>query len=71
KGERIGEQKGKLIGEREGKQDTLSKLLAKRFGPIDAQTGLRIQKASLAQLDEWVLRSVDARTVSEVFEQAQ
>jgi hypothetical protein len=56
--------------ERTGKQDTLSKLLEKRFGPIDAQTGQRIKKASPAQLDEWVLRSVDARTVSEVFEQA-
>ncbi len=65
KGERKGELKGKLA-----MQNTLSKLLEKRFGPIDAQTGQRIQKASLAQLDEWVLRSVDARTVSEVFEQA-
>ena len=63
--ERKGERKGKLA-----MQNTLSKLLEKRFGPIDAQTGQRIKKASLAQLDEWVLRSVDARTVSEVFEQA-
>ncbi|MEY2620999.1 MAG: hypothetical protein RIT26_819 [Pseudomonadota bacterium] len=63
--ERKGEQKGRLA-----MQTTLSKLLEKRFGPLDALTGQRIKKASLAQLDEWVLRSVDARTVSEVFEQA-
>ncbi len=74
KGERKGEIKGEIKGLQKGKleslQTTLSKLLEKRFGPIDAQTDQRIQKASLKQLDAWVLRSVDARNVSEVFEQA-
>jgi predicted transposase YdaD len=68
--ERKGERKGEKKGELKGLQNTLSKLLEKRFGPIDAQTGQRIKKANLEQLDAWVLRSVDARTVSEVFEQA-
>ena len=68
--ERKGERKGEKKGELKGLQNTLSKLLEKRFGPIDAQTDQRIKKANLEQLDEWVLRSVDARTVSEVFEQA-
>lgn len=66
-GERKGEQKGKL----ETLQTTLGKLLEKRFGPLDAQTGRRIQNASVKQLDAWVLRSVDARSVSEVFEQVR
>jgi Putative transposase, YhgA-like/Domain of unknown function (DUF4351) len=75
KGHKEGLRVGKLEGKREGKQEgkreslqtALSKMLVKRFGPLDADTQQRVDQAELKQLENWIMRVLDAATLSDVF----
>jgi predicted transposase YdaD len=67
-GKQEGKQEGKLEGKIEMLQSTLREILTKRFGPLDADTQDRIQSAQLEQLKNWIMRVLDAATVSDVFE---
>lgn len=58
---------GRLEGRQEGKLDILLRLLARRFGPLDAATEQRLQKASADDLERWTDNILDARTLDEVF----
>lgn len=44
---------GRLEGRQEGKLDILLRLLTRRFGPLDAATEQRLQKASVDDLERW------------------
>ncbi len=58
---------GRLEGRQEGKLDILLRLLTRRFGPLDAATEQRLQKASVDDLERWTDNILDARTLDEVF----
>ena len=68
--ERIGEERGILIGERKGRQEgeakMLTRLLQRRFGELPAWASEKIAKADLSVLEEWSLRILDATTIESV-----
>ena len=69
--ERKGEARGRLIGREEGRGDgqrhTLARLLARRFGPLDAETGKRLAAGTPEQLDRWTDAFLTAGSLEEVF----
>ena len=62
-----GEIKGKLEGKIEGEAAVLTRLLNKRFGPLDDSTRARLNTATLEQLEHWTDRILDATSVDQVF----
>jgi len=69
RGMQQGMQQGLEQGRLEGKIEGLERLLIKRFGPLDEATHKRLEIATLAQLDRWTDRILDASTVDAVFEE--
>ena len=77
---RIGMQQGMQEGMQEGIQQgmqqgmqqeartMLERLLSKRFGDLGEETHLRLQNATLEQLNHWVDRILDEPTLSAVFD---
>jgi hypothetical protein len=59
--------KGKLEGKLEGKAETLLRQLTRRFGAPPAPLLTRVHAASLADLDLWTDRILDAKTLADVF----
>ena len=59
----------KLIaeGKAAGRAEILVHLLRKRFGRAADEHATRLHGASIAELDRWALRLLDARTIDEVF----
>ncbi len=51
----------------EGEQTLLSKLLVRRFGPLDADTEQRLQQATTDELERWAENLLDAQSLAEVF----
>ncbi len=66
-----GRQQGMAQGIQQGMQRgelaVLTRLLSRRFGPLDARTVERLQNASSAELERWADNILDARTLDEVF----
>lgn len=58
---------GRQQGMQQGELAVLSRLLARRFGPLDTATAERLQQASPAELERWADNILDARTLDEVF----
>ncbi len=52
----------------EASGDMLSRLLARRFGPLPVLVQERIKNASIAELEAWSDRLLDARALDEVFQ---
>lgn len=52
----------------EASGDLLSRLLVRRFGALPALVQEQIKHASLAQLEAWSDRFLDASTLDEVFQ---
>ena len=46
----------------------LARQLARRFGALDEQTNARLKSATLAQLETWADRILDAKTLQAVFD---
>ena len=67
-GERLAIERGRLAGMAEGKAETLSRLLTRRFGPLPEWVGPRLQGATADQLDLWADRVLDAPTLLGVFD---
>jgi Domain of unknown function (DUF4351) len=63
-GEQIGEQRG----EQGGKTELLTRLLTRRFGNLPAALQALVKQATIAQIDAWFDRSMDAQTLDEVFQ---
>lgn len=51
----------------EGQRTLMERLLLKRFGPLDDEVRARIGKATAEQLDQWVERLFDAKSLGDVF----
>jgi predicted transposase YdaD len=56
-------------GEARGEAKALVRVLERRFGPVAADIQRRIGEAEKAQLESWLDRAVDARTLDAVFEE--
>ncbi|MGB3965649.1 MAG: DUF4351 domain-containing protein, partial [Planctomycetota bacterium] len=59
---------GETRGETKGRIATLLRLLGRRFGALPATITRRVQAASSTDLDRWTDRTLDAKTLAEVFE---
>lgn len=53
----------------EGKAEMLLRQLPLRCGPVSPEIGERVRKASSEQLDEWSVRLMNARELSDVFDE--
>jgi hypothetical protein len=54
-------------GRTEGRCEVLLRLLTKRFGPQSTEIVSRINAAAIPELDRWVDRLLDAKTLDDVF----
>ncbi len=61
-----GERQGKLKGEIDGQRKTLKRLLGQRFGVLSAHATVRIDSASVGELEAMELRVLAAPTLEEV-----
>jgi hypothetical protein len=62
-----GMEQGMQQGMQQGEQTLLSKLLVRRFGPLDAETDQRLQQATTDELERWAENLLDAESLAEVF----
>ena len=53
-------------GEKNGKADTLTRQLQRRFGDLPRWASQKIADAELSTLEEWSLRILDAPTIESV-----
>jgi len=73
--ERIGIEKGRQEGHQEGHQEGrqeegvffLRRLLIKKFGNLPESFETRLTEASIADLELWDDRILDAKTLTEIF----
>ena len=65
--EQKGIEKGIQKGVLQGEALALQRFLAKRFGPVPADTLQLISSANLTQLETWLDRVVDAPSLADVF----
>ncbi len=66
-GIQIGEQRGIQIGEQKGEAAILTRLLHHRFGAVPDWASEKIAKAELPSLEEWSLRIFDAQSLDDIF----
>ena len=66
--ERRAVERGLQQGRQEGEALVLRRLLIRRFGALPAWVEQRLEQASPAELEQWVERVLDARTLEEVFQ---
>ena len=62
-----GIQQGMQQGMQQGEALALQRLLSKRFGAIPSDITVQIAAASVAQIEAWFDRAIDARQLSDVF----
>jgi predicted transposase/invertase (TIGR01784 family) len=55
------------VAEERGERLLLQKLIARKFGEMDAQAAARLSQASSAELEIWAERILDAKTLADVF----
>ena len=67
KGRAEGEAKGREEGQISAMRGVLTHLLCKRFGDLPQAATQRIGAATLAQLELWCERSIDAPSLAAVF----
>ena len=67
KGEAKGEARGEANGELRGRAATLQRQLARRFGPLSPSVEVRLRSASIAELELWTDRVLDAGSLDAVF----
>lgn len=64
-----GKAEGRVEGHAEARVETLLRLLTRRFGEPAADVVARTRAASIADLDRWTDRILEARTLDDVFAQ--
>ena len=62
-----GEARGFAKGRAEGEAKSLTRLLELRFGPLPAAVKMRVGGANVVQLDAWIDRVLDAKSLDAVF----
>ena len=65
-----GIQQGMQQGMQQGEALALQRLLSKRFGAIPSDITVQIAAASVAQIEAWFDRAIDARQLSDVFDES-
>lgn len=67
--ERIGDwiAKGVELGREQGERAVLSRLLIRRFGPLDGQMRQRLLVAECRELERWADNILDATSLDECF----
>ena len=65
--ERLAVERGHSTGKLEGKLETLTRQLARRFGPLPEWAAHRLSAGTGEQLDAWSDRVLDAANLAEVF----
>ena len=58
---------GRVEGRVEGEAKSLTRLLERRFGPLPAAVRSRIDGADLTQLDAWIDRVLDVKSLDAMF----
>ena len=66
-----GEARGIAKGRAEGEAKSLTRLLERRFGPLPVAIKSRIDGADLNQLDAWIDRVLDAKSLDAMFAAAK
>lgn len=66
-GMQLGKKEGLEEGMQQGELTVLTRLLIRRFGPLDATITARLQQASSAELEQWAENILDAQTLEDVF----
>ncbi len=64
-----GEATGEARGRTEGRRDTLTRQLAKRFGPLPSWASERVEQASVEQLEVYLDRILTAPSLDETLQQ--
>ena len=62
-----GRVEGRAEGRVEGEAKSLTRLLERRFGPLPAAIKSRVDRADLKQLDAWVDRVLDVKSLDAMF----
>ncbi len=60
--------KGVAVGVETGERTLLVRMLKRRFGPLSADTVVRLNDASQQELETWADRILDATFLNEVFQ---
>jgi len=63
-----GRQEGRQMGRQEGEVALLMRLLVKRFGNVSESIESRLTQATIADLELWSDRILDAQTLTDVFD---
>jgi Domain of unknown function (DUF4351) len=63
-----GLQKGRQEGRQEGAARALLGILHKRFGDLRVELQAQVNSAPLAQIDAWLDRAIEARSLNQVFD---
>ena len=63
----LGRVEGRTEGRTEGRADTLLRLMQRRFGPLDQGRIAQVRAATIAELDLWTDRLLDAPSSDDVF----
>ena len=66
-GKAEGKAEGKIEGELNGRAATLQRQLVRRFGPLPKGIEPRLHNGTVAELEHWADRVLDAHTLDEVF----
>ena len=61
-----GELKGRQEGEQKGEAKVLLRQLERRFGSVPGPVRDRIASADVAELDQWIMRVLDAGSIDDV-----
>ena len=68
-GRQEGRQQGRQEGRQEGEAALLQSLLARRFGALPDSVRIRLDGATVEQLESWAIKVLDARSLDEIFDQ--
>ena len=65
--ERLAIERGRKTGKLEGKLETLTRQLTRRFGPLPDWAAEQMKAATADQFDLWADRVLDAASLTDVF----
>ncbi len=71
KGIVLGRVEGRAEGRAEGKAETLLRQLRRRFQMLSPEVEKCVLAASIGQLDEWIERLIDGKSLAEIFDAEQ
>ena len=67
-GRQEGRQEGRQAGRQEEARHMLQRMITRRFGPVNAETRIRLESATVEQLEHWADNILDATSLEAVFQ---